>query len=153
MGPLEVLTTSTAGVVLVAVGSYVLKNLPEWWRHRGEQAAQKADAAAKSQEQAFTLLSQAADRLNGDVKRLDEQSKTQQAQITTQAEQIKELQGSNTTLAEENRGFRRLVLGIVSRLEVIAAWVRDGHQPPPPYTTEQLLEYIRESAPHLGKDT
>src|SRR5699024_6588617 len=70
----------------------------------------------------------------------------------SQQAQIADLQGTNRSLAEENRAFRRLILGIVHRLEVIAAWVRDGHQPPPPYTTEQLLEYIREQAPHLGKD-
>src|SRR5699024_11507154 len=72
--------------------------------------------------------------------------------VQTCALPISDLQGTNRSLAEENRAFRRLILGIVHRLEVIAAWVRDGHQPPPPYTTEQLLEYIREQAPHLGKD-
>lgn len=145
MGPLEILTTGVGGGVLVWVGTFLAKNLPEWWRHRGEQAAQRATAAAKSQEQAFTLLSEAAARLDRDVTRLDEKATTQQSQIEA-------LQGTNRDLAEENRSFRRLILGVVHRLEVIAAWVRDGHQPPPPYTTDQLLEYIREQAPHLGKD-
>lgn len=152
MGPLEILTTGVGGGVVVWVGTFLAKNLPEWWRHRGEQSAQKATAAAQGQEQAWTILSEAADRLTTEVTRLSEASARQDKQLGTQKTQIEELQGSNTALAEENRTFQRLILGIVHRLEVIAAWVRDGHQPPPPYTTEQLLEYIREQAPHLGKD-
>lgn len=152
MGPLELLTTGVGGGVLVWVGTFLAKNLPTWWRHRGEQSAQKADAAAKGQEQAWTILSQAADRLTTEVKRLSEASARQDLQLGTQKTQIEDLQDTNRDLADENRSFRRLILGIVHRLEVIAAWVRDGHQPPPPYTTEQLLEYIREQAPHLGKD-
>lgn len=152
MGPLELLTTGVGGGVLVWVGTFLAKNLPTWWRHRGEQSAQKADAVAKGQEQAWTILSQAADRLTTEVKRLSEASARQDLQLGTQKTQIEDLQDTNRDLADENRSFRRLILGIVDRLEVIAAWVRDGHQPPPPYTTDQLLEYIREQAPHLGKD-
>lgn len=148
----ELLTTGVGGGVIVAVITYVAKNAPEWWRHRGDRAGKKAEAAAKSQEQAFTLLSKTAERLDRDVVRLDEKAEKQAAQLATQAAQIQELQGSNVTLADENRAFRRLILGIVHRLEIIAAWVRDGHQPPPPYTTDQLLEYIRESAPHLREE-
>lgn len=152
MGTLEVVTTGTGVGVVVAVLGFLARNIPQWWRHRGEQSAQKATAVAKSQEQAFMLLSQAAERLDKDVARLGEQSRSQQAQLETQKGQIEELQGSNTALAEENRTFRRVIIGVVSRLEVIAAWVRDGHQPPPPYTTEQILDYIRDSSPHLWKD-
>lgn len=152
MGPIELFTTGIGGGAVVAVITYVAKNFPDWWRHRGEQAAQKADAAAKAQEQAFTLLTQASERLDKEVARLGEKTSGQQKQINTQAAQIEELQVDNTALAEENRLFRRVVLGIVHRLEVIAAWVRDGHQPPPPYTTDQLLAYIREHVPHIEKD-
>lgn len=152
MEPLEVLTTGIGGGVSVAVVGFLAKNLPEWWRHRGEQAAAKAVAEAKNQELAFELLTRSAQRVDADVTRLSAQMAEQQAQINEQQDQIEELQGTNSALAEENRVFRKVVLGIVHRLEVLAAWVREGHQPPPPYTTDQLLEFIRESLPDLRKD-
>lgn len=137
----EVLTTALGGGGLAAVALFVLKNLPDWWRHRGEQAAQKAEASSKNQELAFTLLAKSAERLDADVVRLSTKSDKQQQQIDKQQEQIDELQRSNGELAQENRSFLRVIQGVIERLR---------RKPPEP--PEHTLAYIFVQLPHLGKE-
>ena len=52
-------------------------------------------------------------------------------------------------LARQNRRLREVLREVVERMERIAAWVRAGHQPPPPFTAEQISEYILDSIPDL----
>jgi len=140
MGTLEVLTTGVGGGVLAAIVTFLARNIPEWWRQRGEQAVAKAEAAAKRQELTFTLMEKATDRLDKDVKRLSETVAGQQSQITEQASQIGELQEMNAGLAEENRSFRRVILSVMDML-----------RRRPPETPETILAFILEHLPHIGK--
>lgn len=55
-------------------------------------------------------------------------------------------------LAEQNRRLRKVLRGVVVRLERIAEWVRAGHQPPPPFTAEQIVEYISGQVPDLHEE-
>ena len=52
-------------------------------------------------------------------------------------------------LAEQNRRLRKVLRGVVVRLERIAEWVRAGHHPPPPFTAEEIVEYIAGQVPDL----
>ena len=52
-------------------------------------------------------------------------------------------------LARQNRRLREVLREVVERMERIAAWVRAGHQPPPPFTAEQISQYILDSIPDL----
>lgn len=52
-------------------------------------------------------------------------------------------------LAEQNRQLRRTLRGVVGRLERIAQWVREGHTPPPPYTADELIDWVAEQVPDL----
>lgn len=63
-----------------------------------------------------------------------------------------ELATAKTELAElarQNRRLREVLREVVERMERIAAWVRAGHQPPPPFTAEQISQYILDSIPDL----
>lgn len=55
-------------------------------------------------------------------------------------------------LAEQNRQLRRTLRGVVGRLERIAEWVRDGHAPPPPYTADELIDWVAEQVPDLHEE-
>lgn len=55
-------------------------------------------------------------------------------------------------LAEQNRQLRRVLRGVVGRLETIAEWVRAGHLPPPPITADELIDWVAEQVPDLHDD-
>ena len=55
-------------------------------------------------------------------------------------------------LAEQNRRLRKVLRGVVVRLERIAEWVRAGHHPPPPFTAEEIVEYIAGQVPDLHEE-
>ena len=55
-------------------------------------------------------------------------------------------------LAEQNRRLRKVLRGVVVRLEGIAEWVRSGHHPPPPFTPEEIMEYIAGQVPDLHEE-
>ena len=55
-------------------------------------------------------------------------------------------------LAEQNRRLRKVLRGVVVRLEGIAEWVRSGHHPPPPFTPEEIMEYISGQVPDLHEE-
>lgn len=55
-------------------------------------------------------------------------------------------------LAEQNRRLREVLRGVVVRLERIAERVRAGHHPPPPFTPEEIVEYIYGAAPDLHEE-
>lgn len=67
----------------------------------------------------------------------------------------KDLSAANVrldVLAEQNRRLRQVLRGVVVRLEGIAEWVRAGHHPPPPYTPEEIMEYISGQVPDLHEE-
>lgn len=67
----------------------------------------------------------------------------------------KDLSAANVrldVLAEQNRRLRQVLRGVVVRLEGIAEWVRSGHHPPPPYTPEEIMEYISGQVPDLHEE-
>ena len=53
---------------------------------------------------------------------------------------------------DELRTHIHTQLGVVVRLERIAEWVRAGHHPPPPFTPEEIVEYIYGEAPDLHEE-
>lgn len=67
----------------------------------------------------------------------------------------KDLSAANVrldVLAEQNRRLRKVLRGVVVRLEGIAEWVRAGHHPPPPFTPEEIMEYISGQVPDLHEE-
>ena len=67
----------------------------------------------------------------------------------------KDLSAANVrldVLAEQNRRLRQVLRGVVVRLEGIAEWVRSGHHPPPPFTPEEIMEYIAGQVPDLNEE-
>lgn len=85
-----------------------------------------------------------------------EETRAELSQTRSELSQTREdLSAANVrldVLAEQNRRLRKVLRGVVVRLEGIAEWVRAGHHPPPPFTPEEIMEYISGQVPDLHEE-
>lgn len=106
------------------------------------------DKAAQWWEKAVERLQSDVDHLKADraaVKAEYAELKAEYAEVKDQAEQLSTdfllLKESNEALAQENRLFREVLIGVLSRLQELV-----------PETGRPIIEYIIERIPGLGRD-
>lgn len=134
MGPVQVITSIIGGAGGLAGLVLLGRFLWDIWAHREERQAERQAAEERGVDAAFLRLERAADRLESDVVRLTASDESNRGRI-------EKLEDANRALAEENRTFRTVVIGVMNRL-----------RRKPPDSPEAILAFILEHLPFLGKD-
>lgn len=141
MSAVQIVTTvigSLGGVGGLSAGGVFLWKA---WVGRQEQRARRAAAAAQDLDLAFTRLVKAGERQDVEISRQDKRIDRLTERGREDRSRIEDLEASNRSLAQENRTFRAVLLGVMERL-----------RRRPPDTPESILAYIFEHLPHLRKD-
>lgn len=99
-----------------------------------ESRSEKALRLQQQEETTWTHMEAAMSRLDSDVQRLSANDEKSRERITN-------LEDSNRELAEENRTFRTVIIGVLERL-----------RRQPPDEPASILAYILKHLPHLGKE-
>lgn len=127
----------TGVVAAVFSGGGIWVGLRLWVDHRKNRSDGRRadrDIEAQREERAISVMERAMTRLDSEVTRLSKSDESNRSRIT-------ELERSNRALAEENRVFRNVIVGVLERL-----------RRQPPDEPESILEYIFKHLPHFRKD-
>lgn len=111
------------------------------WSGRQERRARRVQAEAQDLDLAFTRMVRAGERQDAEIARQDARIDRLSTRDHENRERIENLEESNRALAEENRTFRQVLLGVMERL-----------RRKPPDSPESILAFIFHHLPYLGKD-
>lgn len=129
------LFTGAIGTAFTGGGLWVgLRLLVDHRRNRLEGRRADRDIEAQREERAISVMERAMTRLDSEVTRLSKNDESNRARIS-------DLERSNRELAEENRTFRTVIVGVLERL-----------RRQPPDEPASILEYILKHLPNFRKD-
>lgn len=127
--------TGAIGTVFTGGGLWVgLRLWVDHRKNRAEGARSDRDFEAQRDERAVAVMERAMGRLDAEVERLSKADESSRARISR-------LESSNRELADENRTFRQVIVGVMERL-----------RRQPPDEPASILAFILKHLPHLGKD-
>lgn len=137
----QIITSAFAGAGgLTGLGAGVVF-LVKAWSGRQERRARRSQAEAQDLDAGFSRLVTAAERQDAEIARQDARIDRLSKRDAENRSRIEKLEQSNKALAEENRTFREVVVGVMERL-----------RRKPPDSPESILDYILSILPNFGKD-